>query len=130
MQFQYRCDGKNATATTYSYLKEPRIEETGYTRGLKSSSFNYLENGTIELEENIRYFYGNGTNITNASVEHSMKVDFDGKRGYPNSLPRASSQIIDGFLPGKRSDTKKAPILGPSYGKTTQLMISRLTHPC
>ena len=95
MQFQYRCDGKNATATTYSYLKEPRIEETGYTRGLKSSSFNYLENGTIELEENIRYFYGNGTNITNASVEHSMKVDFDGKRGI-------SEFFAKGFFPNNR----------------------------
>lgn len=81
MEFQYKCVGTNATTTTYSYLKEPRIEETGYTRGLKSSSFNYLENGSINLEENIKYFYGNGTNITNASIDHSMKVVFNGTRG-------------------------------------------------
>ena len=47
MQFTYQCEGKNATATTYSYLKEPRIEENGFARGLKSGSFNYLENGEI-----------------------------------------------------------------------------------
>lgn len=81
MEFQYKCVGTDATATTYSYLKEPRAEETGYTRGLKSSSFNYLEDGSINLEENIKYFYGNGTNITNASVDHSMKVEFNGTRG-------------------------------------------------
>ncbi|MGV8175943.1 MAG: hypothetical protein ACP5OU_09605 [Methanothrix sp.] len=81
MQFQYKCIGTNATLSTYSYLKEPRIEETGYMRGLKSSSFNYLKNGSIDLEENIKYFYGNGTNITNTSIDHSLKVDFDGKMG-------------------------------------------------
>ena len=53
LQFTYQCEGKNATATTYSYLKEPRIEENGFARGIKSGSFNYLENGNINLEENI-----------------------------------------------------------------------------
>jgi hypothetical protein len=81
MDFQYKCTGSGATVSTYSYLKEPRIEETGYTRGLKSGSFNYLENGSINLEENIKYYYGNGTNITNSSVEHDLKVDFSGDRG-------------------------------------------------
>jgi len=50
LQFTYQCEGKNATATTYSYLNEPRIEENGFARGLKSGSFNYLENGNINLE--------------------------------------------------------------------------------
>jgi hypothetical protein len=81
MEFEYKCKGTDATATTYSYLKEPRIEETGYTRGLKSGSFNYLENGSIDLQERIVFYYGNGTNVTNSSVNHQLKVDFDGKRG-------------------------------------------------
>jgi hypothetical protein len=81
MDFEYKCNGTDATATTYSYLREPRIEETGYTRGLKSGSFNYLENGSIDLQENIKYDYGNGTNITNSSVDHELTVYFRGERG-------------------------------------------------
>lgn len=81
LQFTYQCEGKNATATTYSYLKEPRIEENGFARGLKSGSFNYLENGNINLEENIEYYYGNGTNITNSTVNHDLSVEFEGDRG-------------------------------------------------
>jgi hypothetical protein len=81
MDFEYKCVGKGASASTYSYLKEPRIEETGYTRGLKSGSFNYLENGDMDIEEKINYFYGNGTNITNSSLEHKLTVKFNGERG-------------------------------------------------
>ena len=81
MQFTYECEGKNATSTTYSYLKEPRTEETGYTRGLKSGSFNYLENGTINLREEIGYDHGNGTIISNSTVDHSLTVEFEGERG-------------------------------------------------
>jgi len=81
LQFTYQCEGKNATATTYSYLNEPRIEENGFARGLKSGSFNYLENGNINLEENIEYYYVNGTNITNSTVNHDLTVKFEGDRG-------------------------------------------------
>lgn len=80
MQFAYTCDGKGAIATTYSYLREPRLE-SGMSIGLKSGSFNYLENGDIKLEENINYDYGNGTNISNATEIHTLKVDFEGDRG-------------------------------------------------
>jgi hypothetical protein len=80
MQFAYTCEGKGATATTYSYLREPRLE-SGMSIGLKSGSFNYLENGDIKLEENINYDYGNGTKISNATDFHALKVDFEGKRG-------------------------------------------------
>ena len=81
MQFSYICEGENATATTYTYLKEPRIVETGFERGLKSNSFNYLENGKIDLRENINYFYGNATNISNSTVDHTLEVKFEGDRG-------------------------------------------------
>lgn len=81
MEFTYKCEGEDATATTYSYLKEPRLSENGYERGLKSGSFNYLENGKINIEENINYFYGNGTNKTNSSIEHSLNVNFKGDKG-------------------------------------------------
>lgn len=81
MQFSYVCEGRGATATTYSYTKEPRLQETGYETGLKSGSFNYLENGDMKIEENIDYFYGNGTNISNSSVDHRLDVNFTGDRG-------------------------------------------------
>jgi len=81
MQFTYTCEGKGATATTYSYLREPRVEESNFDTGLKSGSFNYLENGNIQLEEKINYYYGNGTNISNATVSHTLYVDFEGERG-------------------------------------------------
>jgi len=81
IDFQYKCAGTDATATTYSYLREPRVEDTGYTHGLKSGSFNYLENGEIDLEETITYDYGNNTNISNSSVNHVLNVDFKGDRG-------------------------------------------------
>jgi len=88
MQFTYECEGKNATATTYSYLKEPRVEETGFTRGLKSGSFNYLENGDINLREDISYDHGNGTNISNSTVNHALTVEFEGKRGISEFFAR------------------------------------------
>jgi len=81
MEFTYKCEGKDATATTYSYFKEPRLLETGYEKGLKSGSFNYLENGDMNIEENINLYYGNGTNKTNSSVVHELNVNFEGDRG-------------------------------------------------
>ncbi|MDD4653037.1 MAG: hypothetical protein PHQ34_12505, partial [Methanothrix sp.] len=81
MYFTYKATGKDATATTYSYLKEPRIQETGYNRGLKSGSFNYLENGDLSISEAITYNYGNGTNKSNSSVDHQLNVNFKGQRG-------------------------------------------------
>jgi hypothetical protein len=121
MEFQYKCAGTNATTTTYSYLKEPRVEETGYTRGLKSSSFNYLENGSIDLEENIKYFYGNGTNITNASIDHSMKVEFNGTRGI-------SEFFAKGFFGNNRwiSAWKKIRYeMSPSMKKGSEAWVNR-----
>jgi len=88
MQFAYECIGENATATTYSYAKEPRLVETGYTKGLKSGSFNYLENGSINLREELTYDYGNGTNISNSSVDHSLNVKFKGDRGISEFFAR------------------------------------------
>lgn len=81
IEFNYKCDGKGATVSTYSYLKEPRIEEYGIERGLKSGSFNYLEEGDLTLEESISYYYGNSTNKSNSSLNHAMNVDFKGEKG-------------------------------------------------
>lgn len=81
MDFRYECIGKDATATTYNYLREPRAAETGYISGLKSGSFNYLENGDINLNEHINYDYGNGTINSNSTVSHDLSLEFKGERG-------------------------------------------------
>jgi hypothetical protein len=81
MQFTYECQGKGATATTYSYLREPRSSESNYSIGLKSGSFNYLENGDMNIREDINYYYGNGTNKSNSTLTHYLDVDFEGERG-------------------------------------------------
>lgn len=82
MTFDFKCKGTGGTFTSYSYVKEPRLEEDGYTRGLKTGSFNYLENAQkIDFQEHISYKYGNGTNRTNSSIDHDLYIDFDGDRG-------------------------------------------------
>jgi len=81
LNFNYECVGKGATVSTYSYLHEPRIEESSFESGLKSGSFNYLEDGSVDLKETISYYYGNGTNTSNSTVKHNLNVEFDGKRG-------------------------------------------------
>jgi uncharacterized repeat protein (TIGR01451 family) len=81
MEFNYKCEGEGATVSTYSYLREPRIEEDGFERGFKSGSFNYLQNGKVDLEEKISYYYGNGTKKSNSTVKHDLMVEFDGQRG-------------------------------------------------
>lgn len=79
IQFDFKCNGTDGTLTSYSYLREPRLTEDGYTRGLKTGSFNYLENGEeISFKEHISYNYGNGTQIANSSVSHELNISFDG----------------------------------------------------
>jgi head-tail adaptor len=77
--FDFKCQGTDGTLTSYSYLRESPLEENGYVRGLKTGSFNYLENGkNINFEENIAYKYGNNTNKTNSTVTHNLKIHFEG----------------------------------------------------
>lgn len=83
MSFEFKCQGKNeATASTYSYFREPGLQDSGYTREMKAGSFNYLEKGkTIDLTENITYDYGNGSSLGNSSYTHDMKLNFNGEKG-------------------------------------------------
>ena len=102
MRFSYTCDGTDATATTYSYLREPRISEQGYSIGLKSGSFNYLKNGNMTIREDIDYYYGNGTNISNSTEIIPLKSISREKRVYLNSSLGDFLIIIVGYLPGRR----------------------------
>ncbi|MCX6677354.1 MAG: hypothetical protein NTU95_05350 [Methanothrix sp.] len=82
MKFEFSCTGEGATISTYSYLKEPTLDYSGYTRGMKTGSMNYLENGTIsQFNEKYRYTYGNATPKANSSLTHTMDIKFDGVKG-------------------------------------------------
>jgi hypothetical protein len=86
MRFRFEGHGEESVMTTYTNLVESRIEETGMSRGLKAGSFNYLDasdtGGTIDVKENMNYFYGNRTiNNSGSWVSHTLALDFKGKRG-------------------------------------------------
>jgi len=74
--------GEDNSMTTYSYISEPRIQESGFTKGLKSGSFNYFNKGKkIEFSEELRFNYGNATNISNSTVSHTLNLNFEGGNG-------------------------------------------------
>jgi hypothetical protein len=81
MTMDFKVDGEQSTMTSYTYLKQSKLENSGYTRGLKDGSFNYLVNGTISLKEYIQYNPGSTLNETNSSVEHRMDLSFNGEKG-------------------------------------------------
>jgi hypothetical protein len=83
MDFEFKCEGSDgATMSSYSYFKESSLQESGYTRGLKAGSFNYLENSKyLSFSEKIKYKYSNGTAKGNSSYNHNMVLDFVGDRG-------------------------------------------------
>jgi len=82
IDFTFQCNSEeNATVTSYSYLKEPGLQESGYTRGLKTGSFNYLKDGEIELKETIEHTYDGGSPEGNSSLTHKLNLNFTGERG-------------------------------------------------
>jgi uncharacterized repeat protein (TIGR01451 family) len=106
--------GDKNSMTTYSYMKEPRIEESGHIRGLKSGSFNYFENGEeIVFAENLALDYGNATNISNSSLSHSLNLSFKGDLGI-------SEMYGTGLFPNNRglSAWKKIRYEKSNYLKT------------
>lgn len=76
--------------TYYTYLREPSLQDSGYSRGLKLGAFEYLVGDTKKtsvIRNILRYDYGktNETGIfvgiENSSVINSHFVDFSGKKG-------------------------------------------------
>lgn len=77
VEFQFECNGTDAELTSYSYLREPSLQE-GYSRGTKTGSFNYLKGESIILSENFTYVHGNGTNRSYSDITHTLDVNFYG----------------------------------------------------
>lgn len=95
-------DDTNGTMTFYSYLKEPKLQKSGYTTGYKTGSLNYLFDGKINFSDEITYYdgqiepgYEDGDDI-NSSVRHIQYVNFSGKKGI-------SEFYAQGFFPSNRA---------------------------
>ncbi len=84
----FECHGKNSTMMAYSYLKEPRLQESGFTKGFKTGSFNYLVNGSFDFKNHYKYYDGSvdaqhnePESDHNASVKQELTIDFRGDKG-------------------------------------------------
>jgi uncharacterized repeat protein (TIGR01451 family) len=82
------CKTTDGESTFYSYLREPQLEATGYSRGFKTGTFNYFKGGTVILSDKIRYYDGTIDDDHpkdswnhNSSVKHSLTVDFESLNG-------------------------------------------------
>jgi hypothetical protein len=102
MHSEFSCNNKDATTTYYSYLKEPKLQESGYARGMKTGSFNYFKNGDVVLKDEMFYYDGlvdprhpAGTD-RNSTVDHYLDVDFIGENGI-------SEYYAKGFFPSNRA---------------------------
>ena len=81
VKFEFTCTGQDSTMMSYCYMKEPSLQDSGYTRGLKTGSFNYLDGGSMYVKENLMQSYGNGTINKSSSVQHYLDVNFNGTKG-------------------------------------------------
>ncbi|GEM_PF-1171595 len=93
--FNCTSNDNDSTMTHYSYLKEPRLEENGYTEGYKAGSLNHLVEGNIKFTDKIEYYDGQEVS-PNSTLKHNQTVDFNGKKGI-------SEFYAKGFFPNNRA---------------------------
>ncbi|MDD4651361.1 MAG: DUF11 domain-containing protein [Methanothrix sp.] len=99
---EFNCKNENATLIFYNRLRDPNLQESGYTQGLKTGSINYLVNGTMKFSDNVTYYYGKTNDegkfidYENASVNHDQNVGFNGEKGI-------SEFYGEGFFKNKRA---------------------------
>lgn len=86
--FSCESTDNDSTMMHYSYLKEPTLQENGYTLGYKTGSINYLANGNISFIDFIEY--DDGQNVSDideeygglkSSVYRFQNVSFEGEKG-------------------------------------------------
>ena len=98
----FSCTSDNGTMTHYSYFKEPRLEESSYSKGYKTGSMNYLVNGEIDFTDEFGYYDGQIDAAHppyadhNSSVYHRQYVNFTGEKGI-------SEFYAKGFYPNNRA---------------------------
>lgn len=106
----------------YSYFKEPGLDESGYSRGYKTGSMNYLVNGEIEFADSFGYYDGqkDGSHEDggNSSVYHYQIVNFTGEKGI-------SEFYAKGFYPNNRAVSAWKKI---RYDDLNYVMYSGVLH--
>ena len=121
MRFRFEGHGENGVMTTYTNLGEPRVEETGMSKGLKAGSFNYLDaskGGTIDIKENMNYFYGNRTiNNSGSWISHVLAVDFAGTKGISEYYARGlynNNRVLSAWKKIRYEDMKSIKLKNPT----------------
>lgn len=84
----FRCENENTATTFYSYVKGPQLQDSAYSNGLKTGTFNYFKNGTITLDDKLVYYDGDedidhpvNSSDHNSTIKHSLDVQFDSEDG-------------------------------------------------
>lgn len=95
-EFECQSNDNKSTMMHYTYLKEPRLAESGYTLGYKAGSLNYLEEGSINFNDTFSYNDGQNVSSGRSSLDHEQNVDFNGKKGI-------SEFYAKGFYPSNRA---------------------------
>lgn len=102
LRSEFICNNKDAITTYYTYLKEPKLQDSGYTRGMKTGSFNYFYNGDVALRDTMEYYDGlvdakhPSGGDHNSTIDHRLDVDFVGEKGI-------STYYSQGFFPNNRA---------------------------
>jgi hypothetical protein len=121
IQSDFSCNNIDATTTFYSYLKEPSLQASGYTRGLKEGTFNYFENGKVDLSHSMTYYDGKidadhppGSD-TNSTLQSKLNVDFRGESGI-------SEYYAKGFFPNNRAISAFKKIWSIDYSNSDWML--------
>jgi hypothetical protein len=104
----FACSNTNGETTFYSYLKEPKLQDSGYSKGLKTGSFNYFRGGPVTLDDTTYYYDGESdedhspdSGDTNSSARHNLYVKFDGQDA--NTARGISEFYAKGFYTNNRA---------------------------
>jgi hypothetical protein len=124
----FEVTSEDATIAFYSYLKEPKLEDSGYTKGLKTGAFDYLvmspnTKSKAHVVDKITYFYGETDedgkmiDVDNASVIHTHIVDFLGEKGISEFYGKGffkNNRAVSAWKKIRYEDVSDY-MLGPSY---------------
>jgi hypothetical protein len=131
--FKCKSNDANSTMTHESHLKEPRLEESGYTLGYEAGSLNYLKSGKIEFNDKIVYNDGQDEFNRYPSVYYNMTVFFEGEKSiskiygngfYPNNRAISAKKTIR--FEDLRYNPTECPIC--SFNNLGESYLSKLIH--
>jgi uncharacterized repeat protein (TIGR01451 family) len=99
----FTCNNTNSETTFYSYLKSPGLDESGYTKGVRTGTLNYYKGDRAYLNDRLVYYDGMNPDSQadhNVSVMHDLTVEFSGD----NDTSKGISQFYaKGFYTDNRA---------------------------